>query len=239
VHQPLVLTANSKPPWHGSKRVFGEAEAVEGGRSEILIGSRKLRTEKLVEQAATDIWTWSTWLLIIISIIGTAIAIAAAVIAYVAPQSAARLAENLRVQNTTLDKQRHMKEFIFLTLMQERAAPYTLEAVRMFNGIDVVFNDNELVREAWSQYYSSLDEKNAVSFHLRTQYFVHLLKLISEDIGFKGLRLDDLNRVYYPTYLAKRMNIETMQQTLQEADLHRMLSQNETNAANTTSQTVG
>jgi hypothetical protein len=64
---------------------------------------------------------WATWLPIGISLLALAISIAAVVVAWKAPQAAAHLAEGLRSAAARAE----LKRSIFLTLMQQRAAPFT------------------------------------------------------------------------------------------------------------------
>jgi hypothetical protein len=84
-------------------------------------------------------WTWVDWLPIGISVVALIVSVAN----WWAPQRAARLAEALRQANARTD----LKRSVFLTLMQQRATPFTEEAVQAFNAIDVVFVDAATVRE--------------------------------------------------------------------------------------------
>lgn len=86
----------------------------------------------LLALAVSAITAWATWL---------------------APQRAAENAERLRVASARAESRELLKRHVFLTLMQERAAPYTMEAVRAFNSIDVAFSENSDLREAWSNIF--------------------------------------------------------------------------------------
>lgn len=87
---------------------------------------------------AQESWTWATWLPIGISIVALLVSI------FWAP----RHAEKLRRATARDD----LKRSIFLTLMQQRATPFTEEAVQAFNAIDVVFVDAPTVRDKWAMY---------------------------------------------------------------------------------------
>jgi hypothetical protein len=86
-----------------------------------------------------------------ISLLALVISIGSALATWWAPQIAARVAEGLRSAAARTD----LKRQVFLTLMQQRAVPFTEEAVQAFNIIDVVFVDAPSVREKWAVYYNS------------------------------------------------------------------------------------
>jgi hypothetical protein len=92
---------------------------------------------------AEESWTWATWLPIGIASLALIISIGTALATWWAPQVAARLAEGLRTASARAD----LKRSVFLTLMQQRALPFTEEAVQAFNAIDVVFVDAPAVRD--------------------------------------------------------------------------------------------
>jgi hypothetical protein len=117
--------------------------------------------------------------------------------------------------------------------MQQRAAPFTPEAVQAFNIIDVVFVDARNVREKWATYFNSMDERNQVPPHTSRQQLTDLLAAMAADIGLTSIGVTDLTRSYAPAYVTRRINIETMHQAIQEQELERMFSQL---SANTTPQ---
>jgi hypothetical protein len=178
---------------------------------------------------AEETWTWATWVPIGISLLALAIAIASAWVAWNAPQAAARLAEDLRQATARAD----LKRWVFLTLMQQRAVPYTPEAVQAFNVIDAVFVDARDVRNKWAVYFNSMDATRQVPPAMAHQQLTDLLAAMAADIGLTGIGASDLTRSYSPQYLTRRINIETMSQTIQEQELERVFSQA---SANTTPQ---
>jgi hypothetical protein len=101
---------------------------------------------------------------------------------------------------------------------QQRAFPFTLDAVQMFNVIDAVFIEARPVREAWALYFDSLDDNRQVSEDMKHQRFTELLAAMAKDIGLTGIGYSDLTRVYSPRYVMRALNIQTMQQVIQEAD---------------------
>jgi hypothetical protein len=150
-------------------------------------------------------------------------AIATALAAYATwqgPRSAAGLAEEMRRKAEQDSEKKRIKVNVFSTLMTERAVVYSAEAVRAFNLIDFVFNESRPVRDAWSDYFSSLDEKNGVPSHAKEEKFRRLLSVMASDIGLADeLRMDDLSRVYYPTALAQEEHIRSLQRQQNLRDL--------------------
>lgn len=156
----------------------------------------------------------------------SAIATAFAAIAAISgPISAAKLAEKLRSTNETLNEKRRLKLYVFTTLMQERAAYYSVEAVRAFNSIDIVFADNQAVRDAWAEFFAAMDSNAKVPQHAQLEKFRHLLSLMAKDLGLSStLRPDDLNRVYYPQALAEQMHVQALSRMVALNDLNGRLS---------------
>lgn len=139
--------------------------------------------------------------------------------AWLGPVAAASIAEKMRRKSEASTEKRRMKLYIFTTLLQERAAYYSIEAVKAFNLIDFVFNESRTVRNAWSDFLSSLDENNHVPEHATKEKFRTLLSAIAADVGLSDeLRADDLNRVYYPRVLSQEEHIRQLQreQTLRQ-----------------------
>jgi hypothetical protein len=154
----------------------------------------------------------------------------AAIATWRGPRSAAALAEALRAKSEVSNEKRRMKLFVFTTLMQERAAYYSSEAVKAFNLIDVVFNESRKVRNAWSEFHAAMDSTNRIPEHAQQERFRILLSTMADDIGLTDqLRSDDLNRTYYPTALAEEEHVKSLQR---KAAINQ-LTQNESPAANT------
>ena len=178
---------------------------------------------------AEESWTWVDWLPIGISLLAVAISVGSAWVAWKAPQAAAQLAEDLRSASARVD----LKRSLFLTLMQERAAPFTPEAVKAFNAIDVVFVDAPTVRERWAMYLKSKDLRQRVPPAMVQQRLTELLAAMATDIGLAGIGAHDLERSYAPDYLRRRFKVEEMTDKMQEQELERAFSQA---SANTTPQ---
>ena len=170
----------------------------------------------------------------VIAAVASAIATAFAAFAtWHAPRSAAKLAETLRRGAERSDQRQRYKLHLFATLMQERAAIYTENAVRVLNTIDVVFHDSRPVREAWAELFLVFS-MNPIPPHVLDERLRKLLIAMAQDIGLGDeLRVDDIGRVYYPKALTEERSIKDIQRQQLLAAL-----QGDTAAANTAIQTV-
>lgn len=153
-------------------------------------------------------------------------AVATALAAYTTwkgPLSAAKLAENLRVNSEEATEKRKAKNYVFLQLMQERSTLSSQEGVKALNLIDVVFVENKPVREAWAALFETFDTAKAIPTHTQQERLRILLKEMAADLGLANeLRLADLERVYYPTVLAQENHIRFLER---EQTLTRLLGQ--------------
>lgn len=146
-----------------------------------------------------------------------------------APLSAAELAEQLRQASEKQSERRRLKQFVFATLMQERASLATTEGVRALNLIDVIYYDCRDVREAWAELYLSFDGSKKLPQHVQEERLRKLLIAMAEDLGVADqLRSDDFGRVYYPNALAEE---ERVRQLERQSALARL--QGQTPTANT------
>jgi hypothetical protein len=175
--------------------------------------------------------------------VATVIAVVALVVAaitawatFFGPTKAAQLAENLRAGSAKVERQETLKTWVFATLMQERATPYTADAAKAFNLIDFVFADVESVREAWKIYFASLDESAAVPLATQRDHFHKLLVEMAKELGLSKIKGSDVGRIYSPRFLVRRMAVDDMQVALQEGALKKALAEN---SANTTPQGIG
>lgn len=127
------------------------------------------------------------------------------------PQSAAILAETMRLNSEKDHERRRMKLNVFATLMQERATIYSVESVRMLNSIDFVFSESPTVREAWADLYTIF--QGDIHPQLREDKVRVLLREMAADLGLSStLKVDDLGRIYYPNALAQEAELRRLQQ---------------------------
>lgn len=171
----------------------------------------------------------------VIAIVALLVAALSAWATFFGPQRAAELAEGLRAGSAKAERRDLAKLNVLAMLMQERAAPYTFDAVKAFNLIDIAFADCEPVREAWRVYFGMLDPARYSAVDARREKLNQLLIEMAKDVGLDSIKLSDMERVYSPTYVMRRLAIDDMQTTLQEDTLKKALAEN---AANTTPSSV-
>ncbi len=95
---------------------------------------------------------------------------------------------------------------VFLTLMSDRQSnPITKEWVDALNIIDVVFQDNKKVRQAWREYLDSLNEKSP-HFDSSNSFRLDLLSEIAKSLGYKNLKQTEIDRFYSPKYFGSQMS---------------------------------
>lgn len=90
------------------------------------------------------------------------------------------------------------KRELFFTLMKNRKTFYvTKERVDALNLIDVVYQDDKKVRQAWKDY---LDSLNPGSPHFKNSnaYLLDLLSEMAVSLGYKELKQTEIDRFYEP-----------------------------------------
>lgn len=87
---------------------------------------------------------------------------------------------------------------VFLTLMANRKAnPITRDWVNSLNIIDVVFQENKRVRQAWKEYYDSLNNKSP-HFETNNSYMLDLLSEMALSLDYKDLKQTEIDAFYNP-----------------------------------------
>lgn len=87
---------------------------------------------------------------------------------------------------------------VFLTLMANRKSnPITKEWVDSLNIIDVVFQDDKKVRQAWKEYFDSLNNKSP-HFDSNNSYMLDLLSEMALSLGYKDLKQTEIDTFYNP-----------------------------------------
>ena len=90
------------------------------------------------------------------------------------------------------------KRDLFFTLMKQRKTSYAIqERADALNLIDVVFQDDDKVREAWKNYLSSLNP-NSADFPNSNAYLLDLLSEMAQTLGYKKLKQTEIDRFYEP-----------------------------------------
>lgn len=137
-----------------------------------------------------------------------------------APRNAALIAENIRKQTEQELREKNVKLFNFYTLMQHRAMPYADAAVQQLNMVDVIYHDQKEIRDAWHSYFSSLDRNNNIEQGEQRRRLSRLLIEIALHLGFSTtISENDIERVYTPEFIMRKMNIESIRDRLSEQEL--------------------
>lgn len=105
---------------------------------------------------------------------------------------------------------------VFLTLMANRkTTPITKEWVDSLNVIDVVFQDDKKVREAWKAYHDSLNNKSP-HFASNNSYMLDLLSEMALSLGYKDLKQTEIDSFYSPQQFVdqNQMHNELMTENL-------------------------
>ena len=97
---------------------------------------------------------------------------------------------------------------VFLTLMANRKAnPITREWVNSLNIIDVVFQDDKKVRQAWKEYFDSLNNKSP-HFDSNNSYMLDLLSEMALSLGYKDLKQTEIDTFYNPQLFIDQNNLQ-------------------------------
>lgn len=93
---------------------------------------------------------------------------------------------------------------VFLTLMANRRTdPVSQEWVDSLNVIDVVFQEDDNVRQAWKNYFDSLHEKSP-HHNLANTYKISMLSEMAKSLGYKDLKQTEIDATYYPQLFVDR-----------------------------------
>ena len=110
----------------------------------------------------------------------------------------------IKYQDRKAKKEAQLK--VFLALMVDRKSnPITKEWVDALNTIDIVFQDNIKVRQAWRDYLDSLNEKSP-HFESSNSFRLDLLSEIAMALGYKNLKQTEIDRYYSPKYFGSQMS---------------------------------
>ena len=126
-------------------------------------------------------------------------------------------------------ERKRLKLYVFGHIMQDRANPANIDAVRAYNLIDALFHDTKSVRDKWQDYYDSLGDSRLSSdegTRIRDDKRTELLRAMAEDIGLgKDFSSVDFSRVYWPEGLEQERTLQLLQQQVTRHDLVERLNQ--------------
>ncbi len=100
-----------------------------------------------------------------------------------------------------------LKYDIFVALMSNRFRLDSEKVVCALNMIDVVFNTDSKVREAYAQFCDESNKPEDGKRHLEDK-FLKLLEEIARVLGLKEITWDKIKNHYYPNALAEKYNLE-------------------------------
>ena len=106
------------------------------------------------------------------------------------------------------------KRRVFETAVSYRFFISEEENVKSLNSIDVIFHENQKVRQAWKSYMDEADKPSSNPQQLNDRY-IKLLEEMALACGYKDIRWDDLKRYYYPNGLLNRKNDDEVLKKLQ------------------------
>ena len=91
------------------------------------------------------------------------------------------------------------KSSLFLMLYSLRGSPIHYDFVRGLNQIDIVFEDERKVIEAWRIHRQSLDNKNQVNAQRNWELErTRLLAAMAQSLGYSNINETDMMKDYYP-----------------------------------------
>lgn len=103
---------------------------------------------------------------------------------------------------------RDAKLKVFLTMMANRKTnPIAKEWVESLNLIDVVFQDDIKVRQAWKEYFDSLNNRSP-HFDTNNSYMLDLLSEMAQSLGYKDLKQTEIDSFYNPQLFLDRDNLQ-------------------------------
>jgi len=129
------------------------------------------------------------------SITNSLILIATIAAIYFSPIKAVKVGRQL----TDEQQKDNAKRNLFLLLFSLRGTPVHFDFVKGLNQIDIVFEDNQTVLDAWHIHYDSLQIKGQVNQEqIWDLQRANLLSAMAVCLGYKRIKQTDMIRSYYP-----------------------------------------
>jgi hypothetical protein len=117
---------------------------------------------------------------------------------------------------------------LFGTLIALRHTPLSTELIRALNLIDAVFADDPVVREAWTQYLTALNNQSLntdVGLAIREDKRHNLLLQIVKALKLsRKISSADLLRIYTPTFVAEDTRVAWLERLYKSAMYEEELS---------------
>src|SRR5581483_774518 len=113
------------------------------------------------------------------------------------------------------------KRDLFSAILEIRHDLLSVEFVRSLNTIDIVFVDDRAVREAWSRYYSVLNDtnlNNPAGWSIRDEKRRDLLLAMAKAMGWESrISTADILRTYTPQFAGEQALLNVMKRQVQLA----------------------
>lgn len=125
-------------------------------------------------------------------------------------------------------KKQSQKLEILSILLSMRFQPLSPEAIRSLNLIDVVFCDDYKVREAWSNYFTSLNQNitDITGNAYREEKKRDLILAMVEASGLKNkINTSDILRSYSPNGVTRQIELEGLETEVRYVEASRKLRQ--------------
>jgi hypothetical protein len=117
---------------------------------------------------------------------------------------------------------------VFGTLIALRHDPLSVESTRALNLIDAAFADDSRVREAWTRYYTVLNDQSmnaAPGYSIREEKRRDLLLEMVKALGLsRKISSADLLRTYLPTFVAETTHVSVLERIQKRAALEEDLA---------------
>jgi hypothetical protein len=103
----------------------------------------------------------------------------------------------------TIEKRRDKRTIVQSLMIFRNVGADELEWIKAMNAVEIVFHDNERVRQLWAKYleYTSDMEKFKQSRHIDVYY--EMLYEMCRDCGYNQITESDLRQFYSPNALSK------------------------------------
>lgn len=97
--------------------------------------------------------------------------------------------------------------FVFTLMANRKTTTILKEKVDALNLIDVVFQDDKKVRQAWKDYHNSLNSLSP-DFPNNNSFALDLLSEMALSLGYKELKQTEIDRFYEPVQFTKEQELK-------------------------------
>lgn len=131
---------------------------------------------------------------------------------------------------------KRIKIEIFEVLMAHRYLISDKENVEALNKVEIIFNSDDEVLKAWSDFLSAAESANPSSFNNTNDKYLKLLEKIANNIGYKKVDWESIKHYYYPQGLANKITEEELLRKAQLSQANEIAKQDTINGQPTAEQ---